>query len=108
MVEPDDIEKLIEVWRVLEAWTVSMDRLSEYWVAQGEAVAKEEIVKFAGPRMNAQLAHARSLMVEVLEKRDPAIAARLDSMAEDEAVIGYWNGPQYRSIAEQMQQHPDC
>ena len=57
--------------------------------------------------MNSQIAYARSLMVEVLEKQDLSIAARLDTIAEDEAAIGYWDSPQYPSLEEQAKDIPD-
>ncbi len=101
-MEPDDIEKLIEVWRVLNVLTVSTDRLSEYWRVHGEEAAKEAIVNFTGPRMSAQIANARALMADVLEKQDPTMAERLDAMGEDEVELDYWDGPQYPSIDEQV------
>lgn len=89
-----DSETLIEVWKVLEMLTVSLDRLGEYERDCGQEAAKNALDKFIGGLTFDRIAHARSLMVSILEQCDPTIRERLEMMAEHEDEIGYWNGPE--------------
>jgi hypothetical protein len=89
----DEREKLVEVWKVLEVLTVSLDRLGMYQVFNGEEAAKEALHRFIGPAISEKIADARYLMVSILESRDPKIGDRLEEMAENEQEMGYWNGP---------------
>jgi hypothetical protein len=86
-------EKLIEVWKLLEALAVSMDRMGHYWRIHGEEVAKEAIHDYMGPAMSVRIAHARSLLLDILGTDNPDIGNRLERIAEDEDEIGYWQGP---------------
>jgi hypothetical protein len=87
-----DIDKLIEIWKVLEALTVSMDRLGHYELNFGTEAAKEALHQYFGIENNRRIAHARRMMVEILEGLDPDMADKLDELAEDEGLIGYWDG----------------
>ena len=90
---PVQIESLIEVWKVLEALTVSLDRLGTYWNVRGEEAAKEAIHEYFEPVLNNRIANAHKLLVEFLENCDPSLSEKLELMAENEDDIGYWNGP---------------
>jgi hypothetical protein len=92
-MDQDETEKLIEVWKVLHVLTVSMRRIGEYWLEHGEEAAKEAMHQFMGPPISEQLVHARRLISDVLENHDPTVGDRLEAMAEDEAAMGYWDGP---------------
>jgi hypothetical protein len=87
-------EKLIEVWKVLEALTVSMDRMGHYWLWQGEEAAKQALHQYMDPALFNRIAQARYLITAVLEARNPRMRRRLDELAEKEDDIPYWNGPQ--------------
>jgi hypothetical protein len=89
-----DSDSLIEVWKVLEMLTVSLDRLGEYERDCGQESARNALDTFMGPPMFHRIAHARSIMVSILEQCDPAMMDRLELMAEDEDEIGYWDGPE--------------
>lgn len=89
----DEVDKLIEVWKVLEALTVSLDRMGTYWLFHGEEAAKEALHQYIGPAMNERIASARYLMVGILESHDPDVMERLEALAENENDIGYWEGP---------------
>ena len=92
-MDQDETEKLIEVWKVLHVLTISMRRIGEYWLEHGEEAAKEAMHQFMGPPIANQLSEARHIISTFLEDHDPTISARLDVMAEDEAAMGYWDGP---------------
>jgi hypothetical protein len=87
-------ETLIEVWKVLEVLTVSLDRIGEYWLLCGEQSAKDALAAFMGPAMNEQIATARALIVSTLERCDPTLRDRLELLAEHETELGYWSGPE--------------
>jgi hypothetical protein len=94
-------DKLLEIWKVLEALTVSLERIGWYWHFHGEEAgkeagkeaAKEELIRYLGPEMNEQIARARYLAVGLLEGHNRAIMTRLEKMAESGTEINYWNGP---------------
>jgi hypothetical protein len=86
-------EKLIEVWKVLEALTVSMDRIGTYWLAHGEEAAKQALHEYMNPAVNKRIAIARHLITGVLEARDPKMRRRLEEIAGNESDIPYWDGP---------------
>ena len=86
-----DLETLIDVWRVLETLTVSLDRIGSYEVFHGEAAAKEELHRYIGPKLFRRIANARHKLVIMMEQCEPSIAERLERLAETE--IEYWNGP---------------
>jgi hypothetical protein len=88
-----DLDKLIEIWKVLEILTVSSDRIGHFWLEHGEDAAKDAIHQYMGPRMSGKLAQARSLIISVMENHDPAIMDRLEELSDNEAEMGYWDGP---------------
>jgi hypothetical protein len=85
-------EDLVAVWKVLEALTVSLDKIEHYCLFHGEDAAKEALLTFMQPLMFDRIAHARQTLVTMLESCDPAIQARLELLASNEAEIGYWQG----------------
>lgn len=91
------IESLIEVWKVLEALTVSLDRLGTYWNFHGKKAAKEALLEYFEPVLNNRIANARKLLVEFLENCDPNLPEKLEFMSENEEDIGYWNGPKAKT-----------
>lgn len=46
------------------------------------------------PTIFRALAEARSLAVEALKQCDPTMEALVAALSEDEATMGYWDGPQ--------------
>ncbi|MFC6617922.1 hypothetical protein [Deinococcus radiophilus] len=88
-----DTAELLEVWKVLENLTVSLDRLGLYQLRYGEAGAMHELHRHLSPELVRRIAHARRLTVDALTRDDPDMLERLEQLAEDEAAIGYWTGP---------------
>ena len=88
-VRQDD---LIAVWKVLEALTVSLNRMGHYGIIHGEDAAKEALLTFMRPPMFDKIARARRTLVTMLESCDPAIREHLEMLASNEAEIGYWQG----------------
>ncbi|HEY0738687.1 MAG TPA: hypothetical protein VGD69_27460 [Herpetosiphonaceae bacterium] len=93
-INDDELDDLLEVWKVLEVLTVSLDRIGEYWRIRGEEAAKQALHEFIGPQLFEKIADARGRMVTILEAHDPQIMEHLEQLAEDEAQLGYWDGPQ--------------
>jgi hypothetical protein len=88
-----DLYRLIEIWKVLEILTVSSGRMGHFWLEHGEEAAKEALHQYMGPAMFEKIAQARSLIISVMENYDPAIMNRLEELADNEAEMGYWDGP---------------
>jgi hypothetical protein len=93
-------EQLIEVWKVLEVVTVSLDRMGSYWLAHDEDAAKDALHEFMNPTRFEKISHARSLVVSMLSDHDPAIIPHLEKMSENESEMGYWNGPLHQPAQE--------
>lgn len=87
-----DVSQLIEVWKVLEALTVSLDRIGAYWRIRGEIPAQEALNAYLNPDMFKRIAGARSIISTMIENIDPALGKELDRLAEDGTSIGYWQG----------------
>ena len=85
--------QLVEVWKVLEVLTVSLDRMGSYWLAHDEDAAKDALHNFMGATLFEKISHARGLVVSMLDNHDPAIIHALEEMSENESKMGYWNGP---------------
>ncbi|HEY0606321.1 MAG TPA: hypothetical protein VGD58_25585 [Herpetosiphonaceae bacterium] len=92
----DELNSLLEVWKVLEVLTVSLDRMGEYWRIHGEEAAKQALHEFVGPDLFEKIADARTRMVVMLQAHDPQIREHMEQLAEDEAQLGYWDGPQQK------------
>ena len=88
-----DLDSLIEIWKVLELLTVSSNRVGHFWLEHGEDAAKEALHQYMGPPIFRKLAQARKLIISVMENYDPAIMDRLEELADNEAEMGYWDGP---------------
>ncbi len=87
-----DRESLVEVWKVLENVTVSLDRLGTYRRIHGEAAAQDAILEYFDPSLFQQITQARGLLVTILEKHDPGMLDQLEQLSTNEAAIGYWDG----------------
>jgi len=83
---------LLEIWKVLEVLTVSLDRLGEFELIHGEGPAKEALHRFMGPGQCSKIAHTRKLMTELLINCDPALDKLTEELAENEVAMGYWDG----------------
>jgi hypothetical protein len=84
---------LIEVWKVLEALTVSLDRMGYYWLKEGEEAAQQELHKYLNPKMFRRISKARSTIDAMLLACDPSNYEYLERLAQNEDDIGYWQGP---------------
>lgn len=92
-INDDQLDNLLAVWKVLEVLTVSLDRIGEYWRIHGEEAAKQALHEFVGPDLFEKIADARTRMVAMLEAHDPQIRDHLEQLDQDEAQLGYWDGP---------------
>jgi hypothetical protein len=92
-VVPITIEQLIPIWKVLEDLTVSLDRLGEYERIHGQEAAKAALHAYVTPALSQNIAQARHVLVSILEKHDSSLMDYLERLADDEATIGYWDGP---------------
>ena len=88
-----DLDNLIEVWKVLEILTVSLDRLGMYWLQYGESEAKNALHDFMTPVMAQKIANARSLTIDILETCDSSIPNELEVLSEVALQSEYWDGP---------------
>jgi hypothetical protein len=88
-----DLDRLIEIWKVLEILTVSSDRMGHFWLEHGEDAAKEALHQYMVPAMFEKISQARSQIISVMEHYDPTIMDRLEELADNEAEMGYWDGP---------------
>src|SRR5262245_4640487 len=88
-----DLDSLVEIWKVLEILTVSLDRMGHFWLEHGEDAAKEALHQYMEHTMSEKITQARSLIISVMENYDPAIMDRLEELADNEAEMGYWDGP---------------
>lgn len=87
-----DVENLSEVWAVLEALTVSLDRIGHFERIKGKDAAQTALNQFLDLAMTQKIARARTLIATFLEENDPSISHHLDALAEDEQRLGYWRG----------------
>lgn len=94
-MKEENIEKLIEVWKVLEALTVSMDRMGSYWIGHSEQakLTFDALSEYLSPDMIGRIADARSSIMDVLASEARNEIDRIEKLAEDEAAIGYWQYP---------------
>ncbi len=88
-----DKRDLIEVWKILEMLTVSIDRLGSFEIFHGEEAAKNALHDFIGAEVSERIAIARRIISSALRASDPSVGYKLEIMAENEEDIGYWNGP---------------
>jgi hypothetical protein len=49
-----DMQKLLEVWKVLETLTVSSRRMGEFWLAYGEEAAKDALHEYMTQRFSTE------------------------------------------------------
>src|SRR4051812_17267390 len=96
MTQYEETEKLVEIWRVLVALSVSMDRLGAYNLVCGEEAAKDAVHQFFGAEMFQRISKARGAITTLLIERDPTIEERLEAIGDNEMEMGYWNGPKTR------------
>lgn len=89
-----EVEALLEVWKVLEALTVSGRRIGQYENLYGETAGKQAISDYMGASLFQRIAKARSIIASILERADPTLSDKLETMAENEEDIGYWQGSQ--------------
>jgi hypothetical protein len=85
------IPQLVEVWRVLESLTVSLDRLGMYQLHVGERRAQEALDRYMNPAMFQRIANARRILVTLIEELDETMAEELERLAEEDDGIGYWS-----------------
>ena len=75
-----EMDKLLEVWKVLETLTVSLDRMGWFSHAHGEEQAKDALHEYMSPALVKRMAHARRLIIEVMEVHDPEVMDRLEAL----------------------------
>lgn len=92
-MQKEEIDKLIEVWKVLEVLTVSLDRLGTYERIHGREASERALSDFMRPPLFQQIAHARSLITSMLEEYDDTMYDKLDEIADKDCEPKYWNGP---------------
>lgn len=91
-MEPSELQNLIDVWKVLEMLTVSLDRLGTYERTHGKEAGTEALDQFINSEVANKISTARSLIVQIMEQHDIDIRDRLEVLAENEEEIGYWRG----------------
>lgn len=84
-------ERLIEVWKVLEALVVSLDRIGSLEAISGEDSATA-LRAYFDPELYGRLTKARTDVRALLEEHDPRIGSRLERFTDNEDEIGYWRG----------------
>lgn len=87
-----DFPELLTVWTVLEALTVSFDRIGAYQSMRNPNGGPAALHAFIEPNLVGRIATARSIVVDLLEAADPHMRDLLDRLAADEDAIGYWQG----------------
>lgn len=88
-LDPTAKERLLDIWKVLEALVVSLDRMGSDEAIKGIDSATA-LKAYFNPKLFRRLAHARTQVRTLLVEHDPGIGSRLDRFADDE--IGYWRG----------------
>lgn len=86
-------DKLVEIWKVLESLTVSLDRIGSYESRVGRDPARDALYDFFRSGLFKQVSAARTTAVDLIEAADPSAAAKLDALAEDGVSVRYWNPP---------------
>ena len=86
-------ERLIEVWKLLECLRVSLDKIATHSHFHGAAAAQKALDEHMSPAMYRRIADAWSVVGEILEQRDPSMAERLETIAENDEGVGYWRPP---------------
>lgn len=89
----NEVNKLIEVWKVLEILTVSFDRIGSVEADRGTEFAQKALSDFIEPQIVNRIAKARGILVNILDK-DEEIGDLLDKLADNEIEMGYWNNKQ--------------
>jgi hypothetical protein len=92
-MDTKELNECIEVWKVLEILTVSLDRLGTYWRTHGEEEGKQALHLFFTPELPRGISLARTSIISVMERHEANIREHLEILAENEADMGYWNGP---------------
>lgn len=93
MSDRNELNDLVEIWKTLEAFVVSLDRIGSYWLFKGgEEAAKTALVDFLSSEMSDRLAEARRLALDIIIEKKPEMEKKLEELAEDEDAIGYWQG----------------
>ena len=86
-----DRADLIHIWQVLEALTVSLDRIGMYAALHGDAAAQAELFRWIGPGPLDDIAAARGRLTRLLLAHDPYMDSYLEYLAE--TAISYWEAP---------------
>jgi hypothetical protein len=89
-----ELESLVEIWKVLEMLTVSLDRLGMhealYGAEQGQAAMRAFLKQ---PELFTRISTARSAAQVLLIAQDPSLEQKLQDWSDDEAMMGYWQSP---------------
>jgi hypothetical protein len=91
MMSDEARQQRIQVWAVLNGLAVSLRRIGEYEIEHGEAAAQRALLDYLGPTTTRNIAQARRLIVEVLERHDPTIMDHLEELSD--GLVPYLNGP---------------
>jgi hypothetical protein len=90
-------EYLLDIWRVLEALTVSLDRIGMYEAFHGTEAGQRALHAYLKPPLFDRIAQARDKIVEILVSQDPGWKVELEYQSQDANTIGYWQGERNES-----------
>ena len=88
----DAFPELLNIWTVLEALTVSFDRIGAYQALRNPEGGPAALAAFIEPKLVQRIADARTQVIALLHSADPEVHELLEHLAEDEDAIGYWQG----------------
>ena len=90
-------DKLIAIWSSLESLVVSLDRIGSYEIDNGKQAALKALDDYFSPESCKNFSQARMLINELIENEFPGIGSELESLAENEASMGYWQYPKQKN-----------
>ena len=88
----DAFPELLNIWTVLEALTVSFDRIGAYQALRDPDGGPAALAAFIEPKLVQRIAAARAQVAALLRSADPEVTELLEHLAENEDAIGYWQG----------------
>lgn len=89
---PLSLRDALDIWSVLEALTVSLDKLGSYQAQHGAEAGSRALNRYFQPKLFRRIANARRKIAEAFIEADSRWDEKLDQLAENEAEIGYWQG----------------
>ncbi len=85
-----DQEKLIKTWKILEALTVSLDRIGSLESDHGREAVMLALYEYFSAETYRDIAVARRYIASILVSEDPAIESTLEEMSDCGSEINYW------------------